>query len=452
MKKAILAIVLTIFVLGLCSTAMADSILFPWVAKGPSVMTLISVVNTSDRETITRSQTLHYEYYWKDTSPTSASQVTDCCTPASYTKPTSMNDLVSFDAGGNVNFGNSGNALFNDTGIDGYVTNYQGSFKLPVSNNYWKAFLIIDNNDTEVNENPYEASLYGEAMVIELGAGAAWGYIAYNGSFGGPDFPVTFADGQDMQGEVLRSPRYFDDASNDDEVEATPAVLLPLTSFQTKLYVTPVDYRLWEYEQGPGQRQNCLNSRVELCLDPRPAEDAMTGSNLNTCPSGLGTLTLSGDNCQSNDAPACRHSGIFDNDESPLDGNSPVDVVCTAALSLSSEGQLLTSSQIDYLLTENSKSANGKGGSAWTYVRSMVGGFFTSGQLGGRDPRTYADSIIGKLQYGDSIHPASIDGTNPLPGAVNDFEWIRNSGSLIDSAWQLQHGINYISQDDNYGD
>ena len=47
---------------------MADSILFPWVSKGPTVLTLISVVNTSDRETITRSQKLHYEYYWKDTS------------------------------------------------------------------------------------------------------------------------------------------------------------------------------------------------------------------------------------------------------------------------------------------------------------------------------------------------------------------------------------------------
>ena len=105
-------------------------------------------------------------------------------------------------------------------------------------------------------------------MVIELSQGAAWGYIAYNGSGGGPfgpgSGPLSFSDGFDMQGEVMRSPRYFDDASDGDELETTPAVLLPLSSFQTKIYVTPVNYALSEYGSGPGTRNTCSNSRVEV--------------------------------------------------------------------------------------------------------------------------------------------------------------------------------------------
>ncbi len=64
---------------------------------------------------------------------------------------------------------------------------------------------------------------------------------------------------------------------------------------------------------------------------------------------------------------------------------------------------------------------------------------------------TESDSIIGKLQYSDLIHPASIGGVS-IPNALNDFEWIRNSSSQVDGAWELKHGINNVIQDDGFGD
>ena len=159
---------------------------------------------------------------------------------------------------------------------------------------------------------------------------------------------------------------------------------------------------------------------------------------------------LFGENCQTNRDGECRHIGIYDNDETALDGGAPVDVVCTTALSLSTDtsaGGLLTTAQISYL--ETMEGTQPTGGNAWRYVRSMVGSFFPASALGQRNVNTESDSIIGKLQYSDSIHPASI-GRVSIPGAVNDFKWIRNSGSQVDQSWQLGHGINHVIQDDGF--
>jgi hypothetical protein len=348
--------------------------------------------------------------------------------------------LVAFDASGAIN---GGNALFNDTGIA-----YGGRFDMTSAPATARAFLLVDNNDTENFENYDYASLYGEAMVIELGSGAAWGYVAYNGSYGGPNTPtaIPFNDGVDLQGEVMRSPRYFDSADSS-ELESTPAILMPLTSFQTKFFVTPVNYADWEYGTGPGVKNTCSNSRIEFCLDPRPADGVFPING--TCPSGLGDLTLSGENCQHTGDAVCRHSGIWDNDETPLDGNSPVDVVCTTALDISTPGQLLTTAQIDYLTTMEGEAPTG--GNGWTYVRSMVGSFFPAGALGARNVNTESDSIIGKLQYSDAQHPLVINGVT-VPGSVNDFQWIRNSASQYDGDWDMTRAINAIIQDDGFGD
>jgi len=459
----ILAILLSVFVLGLCATAaMADVLMFPWLVKSNSVITMLSVVNTSDKNSsCTGSQQLHYQYYVK------VPDLTSSCVGSSFTRDTSVNDLVTFDASGTVG---GGGALFNDQPPhNANVTYTPNQFDMPSSPNPARAFLLVDNNLGDCSENEDYASLYGEALVIQLDQGAAWGYVAYNGTGGGPFGPAakpySLNDGTDLQGEVMRSPRYFDDASDGDELETTPVVLLPFGTgpgslFKTKIFVTPVNYSLWEYGSGPGADTRDSNSRIQFCVDPRPTPDVFPINS--TCPA-LGIGFLSKDSCQKNSDPTCQHPGIFDNDEGIMDGSIPVDVVCTAAIALwDGSTQLLTQQQLDYMTDQ-------PGSQTWTYVRSMVGSFFASSGLGTRDVRTQSDSIIGKLEYQDSTAGLTISGTT-IGGAINDFKWIRNSGSQVcdphinvtDGSewvcgqgccdWDLSRGINKIIQDDGFGD
>lgn len=429
---------------GVAEKASADSIMFPWLVKSNTVFSLVSVVNTSATDnTACPTPQLHYQYYFKDAA--SATVNTDSCIPQSFYRQTSPEDIVSFDASGAVNLGS---ALFNDQpAMHGNVTYTPNWFFMNSAPATARAFLLVDNNDTDCFEDATAASLYGEAMIIQISQGSAWGYVAYNGVGGGPfgpaSEPLSFSDTVDLQGEVLRSPRFYDIAnSSGDEIEVTPTVLLPLDTFITKMFVTPVNYALWEaedgigtpYTSGPGARTGSANSRIQLCLRPLPQGSFPIGP---TCPSGLIGIDLEGDNCQTNDAAKCEIGGIYDNDEAPLDSNIAADVVCTTALDLRQDNLLLTNAQISYLES---------GAQGWTYVRSMVGSFFGQGQLGTRSVATLSDSIVGKLDYTESNAGFQI-GNVLVNGTVNDMKWIRNSASQFDGDWDLDRGINFIGED-----
>ena len=247
---------------------MADSVMFPWIVRNTNVTTLLSVVQTSEISSTCRQSahfqaTLHYQYWHKPachpSSPagTCVNNLTGACEEYDIWRPTSQNDIVSFDAGGIMNLGQP---LFNDLpgreGIVNYGPNPDFSLK-DVAVNPTRGFLLVDNNNSTCFEDENEASIYGEAMILELNNGAGWGYVAYNGVGGGTDGPnnepaLGFSDGSDLQGEVLRSPRWYDSTSADDgaELEATPAVLLPLNKFKTKFFMTPINYTQSETDPG----------------------------------------------------------------------------------------------------------------------------------------------------------------------------------------------------------
>lgn len=439
MKKLILVLVLSVFVVGLgAGSAMADSIMFPWIVKSPTVLTLVSVVNTSETTDCAGGAKLHYQYYFK--AETVPANLTGSCTVQSFERRTSMNDIVTFDASGAAA---GGAALFNDQPpINGNVTYIPNEFDATSAPAAARAFLLVDNNNTNCFEDPWTASLYGEALVIQVSQGSAWGYIAFNGRGGGPDGPASEDDGLgfndeiDMQGEVLRSPRYNDSAYNDDGLEVIPTVLLPLSTFKTKMFVTPVNFANWEYGSGPGARTPLANSRIQFCLDPAAAGNFPFVS---PCWPESPDISVTNESCQSNGAPVCRSGGIYDNDEGPMNSSLQPNVVCTAALDISTPDLLLTQAQIDYM-------NNQPGGQAWTYVRSMLGSFWPQGQLGTRNVNTVADSIVGKLEYSDAPAGLVIDGT-VVGGALNDFKWLRNSGSQLDGAFELDHGINAIGEE-----
>jgi hypothetical protein len=202
------------------------------------------------------------------------------------------------------------------------------------------------------------------------------------------------------------------------------------------MFVTPVNYARWEFDEngapysgGEGARTINANSRIQFCLRPLPQSSFPVTS---PCPSGLGGITYEGESCQSNTAAKCTAGGIYDNDEGPLDSNIAPDVVCTTAFNIKTAGLLLTQAQIDYL---------NSGAQAWTYVRSMVGTFNGQGQLGTRLNSTLSDSIVGKLDY---TAGSFVVGGTTIAGAVNDFKWLRNSGSQYEEDWDLFRGINSV--------
>lgn len=244
-RRAIFAVVALLLSFGAVKDeARADAILFPWVVTSDSVVTVISVVNHTDAAAADK---LHLAYFYKKTT---ANTNTEACDEVNFEVPTTFEDVVSFDV--NAQLATKGGPLFND------ATNYAGAnFSMNIVKPR-RAFLIVDNRVTDgsfVEEgglNNNGDSLYGEAMVIELGAGAAWGYRAYNSADNNwlnPDF----SNSQEVHGEVLHTE------------DRTPTTILPPSQWVTRFFITPVGegqdtgnmnagfrlYAIWDRDENP---------------------------------------------------------------------------------------------------------------------------------------------------------------------------------------------------------
>ncbi|RLB92742.1 MAG: hypothetical protein DRH50_09130 [Deltaproteobacteria bacterium] len=166
---------LIMFIFGFnARTVNADTLLFPVIAVNPpNVTTIVSVVT---RPGIPVSAThLKYIYRYKDTYVGSTPNHGGACSSQSFVRPTYSGDLVSFDASGSLG---AGNALFSDT--DSYGS---GGFALGGSDPQ-RAYLLVthaDSTGSPVNVSNGQ-SLNGEAIVMDIAYGAAWGYRAINDS------------------------------------------------------------------------------------------------------------------------------------------------------------------------------------------------------------------------------------------------------------------------------
>lgn len=206
---AIFAVIALLLSFGVAvKDAKADAILFPWIVKGTGVSTLVSVVNTAD------TSSLHYIYYYKGAS----ASLTATCEEHDFSRTTSQNDIVTFDAALNIN---GGKAIYSDGAASSDNAYYAGAiFGLQATGDN-RAFLVVENQVATDN------TLYGEAVILELSAGAAWGYDAYNSSdyaAAGRDFSET----KEVLGEVITT------------TDFKPVVLFPVADFTTKFFVTPV--------------------------------------------------------------------------------------------------------------------------------------------------------------------------------------------------------------------
>lgn len=168
-KIAVLAVIVCfVLTFGTFSIAKADTLLFPVISiNQPNVTTIVSVTNESSAAT-----SLTYIYRVKDSLVGGSPNITGTCSAIAFTRPTYYRDLVSFDASGSLN---SGDALFGDTDV------YGGSFDMGLTGPR-RAYLLVTHSDasgTRVDVGN-DTILFGEAILMDIMYGAAWGYKAIN--------------------------------------------------------------------------------------------------------------------------------------------------------------------------------------------------------------------------------------------------------------------------------
>lgn len=387
---SVLVALCMLFAFGTVKNAQADQLLFPWIIKSSSVSTIISVVNTAGSNLgwnyLGIDQVLHYQYWYKtELDAGSGATQTVPCEHFSFKRPTSKDDLVMFDAAANIN---DGKALFGDSARYGDQT-----FKLNADGPR-RAFLIVDN-DTPFFVNGggnIDGTLYGEAMVIELSGGAAWGYIAYNpsGNAGATQQtgPVPMWNGLDTLGEVLGGNGPATELLNQiGQGEVTPVVLLPANVGVTRFFMTPIDNyagllngQLLPSEDSPipSQRVGNANARIQLVYNP---------------------------------APGTFYGGAFDDDESPIDFTKRKNIVCTSADNLQ-----------DLMSEAGWNDFVARATPGWAFIDIQTGNLDQNSNLALDNPTD--DMIVGKLEF--TTAGVNFSGY-AVPGTFNNFNWIRNS-------------------------
>jgi len=373
MKKVSLALAVAC-VLVWSAFAQADTILFPWVVKDSAISTVISLVNTfdpDDTDLDCSNVRFHLIYLYKKST---ANEQLEKCDEFDFCEPTSFNDILVFDAAANFN---NGAPLFGDTG-GGSVTydtvQANDSLALPVDGPR-RAFLLVNNECYTSehcgggNDTP-DGTLYGEAMVVDISNGAAWGYRAYNPY--DEDLWLNFFDNevdpadlpQDAYGEVL-----------DGQDEITRLVIQPPNVFTTKIFVTPI-------------------APNDSCVDD--------GTSVNQWRGDL--IVSSSLYCDDNTT----FTGLFDMDENCISFDKKKTVVCTDASTLDhyvSNGAWLT-----FVNT---------GGPGWAW--------FATSAPGGKESCTYTidmppvasfkatnQATVGKLEY--NIGVTQFDGNSVEDG------------------------------------
>jgi len=214
MGRVFLAMVVSlVFVLGTVPAVRADTVLFPVIVTNyPYVTTIVSVTNQGPT-----SGYLKYTYFYKPAFVGGLPNYSGECDTYSRVRSTYAPDVVSFDASGSIG---GGYALFNDP------DSYGGPIHLPVSGPQ-RAYLLVTNSDAAGNRVDVVSnwSLRGEAIVMDVFSGAAWGYRAVNNR-SKENYDFDGMDGTVLVG-VGASFRFS---------------FFPLNEWTTRFFVTPVDW------------------------------------------------------------------------------------------------------------------------------------------------------------------------------------------------------------------
>lgn len=267
----------------------AATIMFPYVNSNPgNLSTIVNVINTATLGNLgcgpVEDMQLHYRYMTKEVT----ADATDACQEKDFFRPTTTDDLVTFDISGHIN---DGNAMFND------VTDYLDGagapgFDLP-NMGYGEArrgYLLVNHRCSVRGERPdVDGFLDGEVMLLDVVNGAAWGYDAALSNLGGFGFATQ------------TGPNPATGATTELLTEngaPAPVTLYPADEFQTRIFVTPLIIAT----SGNGTNDMSLTAEA----DQKRTRIQLLDSN------GL--------------------VGVTDRDENPASGGGPIDVRCVAGI------------------------------------------------------------------------------------------------------------------------
>jgi hypothetical protein len=226
------------------NVAKADTILFPHFVLSPAVTTLLSVIN----DDFTALDELHYRYYYNSGS--------GACQEFNFWNGTSENDVVTFDMGAVFSAADPQGVLFEPSSTTAvYVDDFAALSRQ--GRRPTRGYVLVDNaprNPTDPFPAP-TARLAGEAIVIDVTSGSAWGYQAYNASdiwgfvppTGAGDVgelllinPNDFSDRVEVNGEVLATPPAGVTPIDQKNNFWVPVAIMPWDVVQNAFLVTAV--------------------------------------------------------------------------------------------------------------------------------------------------------------------------------------------------------------------
>ncbi|MEM2056845.1 MAG: hypothetical protein QXO76_01125 [Thermoproteota archaeon] len=213
-------VLLKLFCIAVClccigvSYATADKVVFPWMVKSQDVASLISIAHQgSDSDQLT------FSYIYKQTIQ---NKPQEDCDEVSFSVNNLANRITSFDASGKFN---NGYPIWSDW--TGSTSGGGKKLSLPVTSP--RRFALTVSSD---------GLLYGEAMVVDVPNGAAWGYMA---------FPVSDnATGTDNSTAVEMGEVW------------SPIIVKP--NFYTKLFIAP--------HGAKGEVDSSYKVKAVLAIDP----------------------------------------------------------------------------------------------------------------------------------------------------------------------------------------
>jgi len=369
------------------SNVLADAVLFPHVVVSDTVTTIVSVINTTndlynvngDRipwNARTGQGYLHYRIFYKD-----AANLTRACDEYDTWLPTSVNDLQTIDLGATDGSG----VLFETPNRTGHarVVGWEGNdyalgtyARGDLNGAALRGYLLVDNAESDapgyVNDEP---TIFGEAIVVEWGVGATWGYHAFSKQ----DDSVWEQANPDFDREFD-----FEDAAS---ISSYPVSFLPLEvgatpddQIMTSFMVTPVIYPKADTEQGsPGYPDSDMsenpaiaNTSIYLHTTPHPMN---WGSDL----------------------------GLWDRDEVKHSGGNIVNVTCVGRVSVQS---LLSDTWVDTNRLVDGGWGRLRNSTMVSWNDTLSNGTPTTGAW-----RVYDSAIIYKLEYGMKLNGLHVGGT-----------------------------------------
>jgi len=210
----------------------ADVAMFPYVVNSPTVATLVSIVDTADATegysvggVAGAGNRLHWRLNYK--AGANASNNAAICEEVNYFLPSSQNDIQTVDIGGNFG-GTTKGVLFNDASINNNWdanTTATINYMLGKAAGVQRGVLYVHNANQDAVV--VGQTIYGEAMILDISAGAAWGYQALLRDNGAANTAAAF-DFSLAATNAAGSP---------------PDVLtfMPLAETTTRVFVTPVN-------------------------------------------------------------------------------------------------------------------------------------------------------------------------------------------------------------------